>query len=42
MKNKKYFDGGSILSLLGGATNLIPKDNTAGELYLEQLVELPL
>ena len=30
MKNKKYFDGGSILSLLGGATNLIPKDNTAG------------
>src|SRR5574344_843296 len=30
MKNKKYFDGGSILSLLGGATNLIPKDNAAG------------
>lgn len=27
---KQYFDGGSILSLLGGATNLIPKDNTAG------------
>ena len=30
MKNKKYFDGGSILSLLGGATNLIPKDNAVG------------
>lgn len=30
MKNKKYFDGGNILSLLGGATNLIPKDNAAG------------
>src|SRR5574344_2183311 len=27
---KQYFDGGSILSLLGGATNLIPKDNAAG------------
>jgi len=27
---KQYFDGGNILSLLGGLSNVIPSDNTAG------------